>query len=199
VFGGALGEALSALVAAGAFAAFLSTASGLAVSVAGVLSQDVLRARTGRVRSLLGDGVRRFRIGTVISVVVPFALALVAGRLNLAETVALAFAVSASTFCPLLVLGIWWPRLTRRGAQAGLAAGGALASAAVLVTMVGGTSSAAADALLAQPAAWSVPVAFAVMVGVSLATRHTLPPDVGRVLVRLHAPEGLGLDAGRTR
>ncbi len=39
------GVLLGALVTAGAFAAFLSTASGLTVSVAGVLSQDVLRAR----------------------------------------------------------------------------------------------------------------------------------------------------------
>ena len=62
--------------------------------------------------SRLGDGVRRFRLGTVIAIVVPFLLALVAGRVDLAQTVTLAFAVAASTFCPLLVLGIWWPRLT---------------------------------------------------------------------------------------
>ena len=43
-----------------------------------------------------------------------------AGRLNLAQTVAMAFAVSASTFAPLLVLGIWWPGLTVRGAVADL-------------------------------------------------------------------------------
>ena len=114
VFGGWLGEALSALVAAGAFAAFLSTASGLSVSVAGVLSQDVL-AHDRR----LGDGVRRFRIATTLAIAVPFVLALGSGRADLAQTVTLAFAVAASTFCPLLVLGIWWPRLTVRGATAG--------------------------------------------------------------------------------
>ena len=30
-----------------------------------------------------------------------------------------AFALAASTFCPLLLLGVWWPRLTARGAAAG--------------------------------------------------------------------------------
>ncbi|WP_248846153.1 sodium/solute symporter, partial [Rhodococcoides corynebacterioides] len=43
--GGAVGTALAALVAAGAMAAFLSTSSGLLVTIAGVLSTDVLRGR----------------------------------------------------------------------------------------------------------------------------------------------------------
>ena len=40
--GGLGGELLSALTAAGAFAAFLSTSSGLTIAVAGVISQDVM-------------------------------------------------------------------------------------------------------------------------------------------------------------
>lgn len=43
--GGVGGDLLGALVAGGAFAAFLSTASGLTMAVAGVLSQDVLPSR----------------------------------------------------------------------------------------------------------------------------------------------------------
>jgi Na+(H+)/acetate symporter ActP len=188
MLGGPWGDAVSALVTAGAFAAFLSTSSGLTVSVAGVLSQDLLR---GRLRA----SVSGFRLGAVLAIVVPGLLSLLALRTSLADTVGLAFAVAASTFCPLLVLGIWWRGLTVRGAVAGLAVGGALASTAVLVTIAGGSSSGLAGALLAQPAAWTVPTAFAVMVLVSLATRSSLPPDAGRTLVRLHAPEGLGLVA----
>ena len=41
---GITGRLLAALVAAGAFAAFLSTSSGLLTSVAGVISTDVLGA-----------------------------------------------------------------------------------------------------------------------------------------------------------
>jgi len=182
-------EIATALVTAGAFAAFLSTSSGLTVSVAGVLSQDLLR---GRLRS----SVRGFRLGAVLAVVVPAFLSPLALRTSLADTVGLAFAVAASTFCPLLVLGIWWRGLTVRGAIAGLAVGGTLASTAVLITIAGGASSGLAGALLAQPAAWTVPTAFAVMVLVSLATRSSLPPDAGRTLVRLHAPEVLGLVNG---
>ena len=180
------GELLTALVSAGAFAAFLSTASGLAVSVAGVLSQDVLGAPS---KWLPASGIGRFRLGTVIAVVVPLLLALVAGRLNAAETVAMAFAVAASTFCPLLLLGIWWRRLTVPGAVAGLVTGGTLAITAVLASLVVGPGDELWQVILREPAAWSVPIAFAVTVAVSLATPGHIPPRTAATLARLHLPE----------
>lgn len=186
------GMPVTALVTAGAFAAFLSTSSGLTVSVAGVLSQDLLR---GRLRA----SVRGFQSGAVIAVAVPWVLSLLALRTSLADTVGLAFALAATTFFPLLALGIWWRGLTRTGALAGLVVGGALASAAVAITLVHGSGRGLAGALLAQPAAWSVPLAFAVMIGVSLVSRETRPPDVARIMVRLHTPEGVHLDRGENR
>jgi hypothetical protein len=42
---------------------------------------------------------------------------------------------------------------------------------------------------LAQPAAWTVPAAFAVMVIVSRATVHRVPPTMAQVMTRLHTPE----------
>ncbi len=188
------GDLLSALTTAGAFAAFLSTSSGLVMSVSGVLHQDLWRWR-GRGRGRLRpETMRGFRAAVLVSVSVPFALSLFAGTLSLADTVGLAFAVAASTFCPLLVLGIWWRRLTRAGALAGLATGGVLASSAVLITMVAGSRSGWAGALLGQPAAWTVPMAFLVMVVVSRATPGTIPPHVARTLVRLHTPESVDVD-----
>jgi Na+(H+)/acetate symporter ActP len=47
--------------------------------------------------------------------------------------------------------------------------------------------------LLAQPAIWTIPVAFGTMVVVSLLTRERVPPDVNLKMLRLHAPESLGL------
>ncbi|WP_433500699.1 cation acetate symporter [Sphaerimonospora sp. CA-214678] len=188
VIGGTLGELLTSLVTAGAFAAFLSTSSGLTVSVAGVIAQDILRG-----------GVRSFRIATILAVVVPFALAGTARSLPVATVVGLAFAVAASSFCPLLVLGIWWRRLTTAGAMAGLLVGGGLACAAVLATITGGPYAGWAGALLSQPAAWTVPVAFAVMITVSLLTPSRVPPGVARTMVRLHTPETLNVDRGDWR
>jgi cation/acetate symporter len=188
VFDGWLGQSLSALVAAGAFAAFLSTASGLSVSVAGVLSQDLLTAENG-----FGDGVRRFRIGTVIAILVPCLLALAAGRVDLAQTVTLAFAVAASTFCPLLVLGIWWPRLTVKGATAALAVGGVSALSAVVAVLMFGPFTGIAGALLGQPAAWTVPLAFGTAILVSLRGGERVPRAAATAMVRLHSPEQLDL------
>ncbi|MEV6864650.1 cation acetate symporter [Streptosporangium subroseum] len=188
LIGGVLGDLLTALVTAGAFAAFLSTSSGLTVSVAGVIGQDILKG-----------GVRSFRAAAVLAVIVPLGLAVLARSLPVADVVGLAFAVAASSFCPLLVLGIWWRRLTSAGAMAGLLVGGGLACCAVLMTIVGQPHTGLVGALLAQPAAWTVPIAFAVMIVVSLLTPSRIPVGVARTMVRLHTPEILNLDRGDWR
>ena len=158
--GGLGGELLSALTAAGAFAAFLSTSSGLTIAVAGVISQDVMGRRF--------RGVRAFQAAAVVAVVVPLVLAVSAEGVGVARAVGLAFAVAASTFCPLLVLGIWWRRLTDVGAIAGMVVGGLLSGAAVVLTLLDVARPGWPGALLSQPAAWTVPVAFATMVAGSL-------------------------------
>ncbi|MGK5631028.1 cation acetate symporter [Streptomyces sp. URMC 123] len=185
VLGGLAGDLLGALLAGGAFAAFLSTASGLAMSVAGVLTQDVLPSL----------GVRHFRLATLLAMSVPTAANAIVNDLPVADAVGLAFAVSASSFCPLLVLGIWWRGLTPAGAIAGLVLGGGSALTAVAATMAGTMTgheaSGWAHALLAWPAVWSVPVGFLTMVLVSLATRAGVPPGADAIMARLHLPERL--------
>ncbi|MFJ8537883.1 cation acetate symporter [Streptomyces sp. NPDC093591] len=181
MIGGLGGDLLGALVAGGAFAAFLSTASGLTMAVAGVLTQDVLPSR----------GVRHFRLGTVLAMAVPLAASALVGGLPVADAVGLAFAVSASSFCPLLVLGIWWRRLTPPGAAAGMLVGGGSALLAVAATMAGFPGSGALHALLAWPALWSVPLGFLTMILVSLATPGRVPAGTAAILARFHLPEEL--------
>ncbi|GLY25841.1 cation acetate symporter [Micromonospora sp. NBRC 101691] len=180
---GVTGRLLAALVAAGAFAAFLSTSSGLLTSVAGVISTDVL----GR------GSVRGFRLATVIAGAAPALLALNVSGMDVSQVVGLAFAVAASSFCPLLVLGIWWRGLTDVGAAAGILTGGGAAVTAVLLTVVGPPLTGWPATLIAQPAAWTVPLAFTVMVAVSVASRRRLPADVATTMLRLHTPEALRL------
>jgi cation/acetate symporter len=181
--GGAAGQVLGALVAAGAFAAFLSTSSGLLTSVAGVLSTDVI-----------GTGsVRDFRVSAIVGGLVPVALAIRSGQLDVSQVVGLAFAVAASSFCPLLVLGVWWRGLTDVGAAAGVLAGGGAALAAVITSLIGPPLTGWPAVLVQQPAAWSVPLAFAVMAIVSMATRRRVPSNVGMIMLRLHAPDALRL------
>ncbi|MEW2495296.1 cation acetate symporter [Streptomyces nodosus] len=185
MIGGVGGDLLGALVAGGAFAAFLSTASGVTMAVAGVLTQDVLPSR----------GVRHFRLGTLLAMVVPLAASVLVGGLPVADAVGLAFAVSASSFCPLLVLGIWWRRLTPPGAAAGMLTGGGSAFGAVAATMAGYPGTGTLHALLAWPALWSVPLGFLTMVLVSLATPRQVPAGTAAILARFHLPEELRTEA----
>jgi len=183
--GGWPGLLLGGLIAAGAFAAFVSAGTGLVVSIAGALSTEVLP-----------DRLRDFRAATAAAWSVPLAFVLAVSSLDLAQGVGLAFAVAASSFCPLLVLGIWWRGLTDAGAAAGILAGGGLAFAAVLPAAAG-VLSPGWQAMLAQPAVFTVPLAFLTMVVVSHRTSDRVPADVSRILLRLHAPDRLGLSEER--
>ena len=181
------GALLGGLVAAGAWAAFLSTSSGLVVSVAGVLSTDILGS----------SRVRDFRMSAVVAGAVPLALSVAVTRLDFSEAVALVFAVAASTFCPLLVLGVWWRGLTYVGAIAGVLVGGLSSAGAVAVSLSGYGGSGPIGVLLYRPALVTVPAAFLTMVVVSKLTEKRRPADVDQLLLRLHAPERLGLTRDR--
>ncbi len=195
--GGLAGTFLSSLTAAGAFAAFLSTSSGLTIAVAGVLGQDVLgRGRLGRGLGRRLGGVRSFQVGAVVAVAVPLVLAVSSEGVGVARAVGLAFAFAASTFSPLIVLGIWWRRLTDAGALAGMLVGGLLCGGAVLDSLLQERHAGWAGALIAQPAAWTVPAAFLTSVVVSLLTPHRVPAQVATTMVRLHTPESVQLDRG---
>ncbi|WP_148616248.1 cation acetate symporter [Nocardioides rubriscoriae] len=187
---GTLGDVLTGMVTAGAFAAFLSTSSGLAIAVSGVLTQDVTSRRLPGLGDL-GD-LAAFRVATLAAVVVPLLATLALPDFGVARAVGLAFAVAASTFCPLLVLGIWWRGLTAAGAVAGLLVGGTGSVAAVAWTLAHDRAQGWFDVVVGQPAAWSVPLAFATMVVVS--RRTTAPAHARRFMVRLHTPETVELD-----
>ncbi|CAN5301956.1 hypothetical protein BH24ACT10_BH24ACT10_03760 [soil metagenome] len=77
--GGTAGPLLQALLVAGAFAAFLSTSSGLLVTTAGVLVQDLLPA--GRADGRLRGSVRGFQLATVGVGAIALVIALAAAAL----------------------------------------------------------------------------------------------------------------------
>lgn len=172
ITGGGTAATLTALLTAGAFAAFLATSLGLLLALAGALAHD-----------LMPSGLRRLRLTALAAsaAVVPAALLMV--RVDVSAAVTSAFTVAASTFCPLLVLGLWWRGLTARGAYAGMVTGlvfsaGAMGLAAA--TGLGGT----AGMLLARPALWSVPLAFLVMIVLSLGDH--VPSWAEDTMLRLH-------------
>jgi Na+(H+)/acetate symporter ActP len=169
-------EALTALVIAGAFGAFLSTSSGLVVSLAGVVSQE-----------LFAGSVRGFRIAAALSVIVPLLVAAVTESAGLAGSVGLVFAFTASTLCPALLLGIWWRGLTARGTVAGMATGAVACGSAILLGWLV-PDAGLAGTLIDQPAAWTVPLATLTMVLVSRLDRRGAPRGTDRVQARHHVP-----------
>ena len=167
---GTVGTLLGALTAAGAFAAFLSTSSGLLVSLAGTISHDIWP----RLRREPASGVAmrrtRFRVAALGAMVVPGAAGPAGPAIDISILVGWAFAIAASTFCPMFLLGVWWTRLSARGAAAGmLSRGGARPPRPSSSGWpCGDESTSVRGALLAQPAIVTVPVAFLVMIAVSL-------------------------------
>jgi Na+(H+)/acetate symporter ActP len=177
VFPGLVGELLTALLVAGAFAAFLATSSGLVVSLAGVVSQDVF-----------SGSVRSFRLSAVLCTIVPLGFALLTVPSGLVSSVGTVFVFAASALTPVLLLGVWWPGLTARGAVAGMVCGAASTGGALLLSAVV-PGPPVISALLAQPAAWAIPLATGLMIVVSLADRRLVPARTERYLARLHLPE----------
>jgi Na+(H+)/acetate symporter ActP len=117
------------------------------------------------------------------------AVGIFVGSISINVLVGWAFAIAASTFCPLLLLGIWWRRLTWIGALGGLILGGGTSSVAVILTMFGVGQIGWPAVLLGEPAIWTVPLAFIAMMLLSLATPRALPEDVTQKLLALHLPE----------
>ena len=177
VDGGPAGVAVTAMLSAGAFAAFLATSLGLLLALSSAVAHDLLP----------GAGLRRLRLAPLAGAVVIVALALPAVNIDVGVLVTAAFAVAAATFCPLLVLGIWWPRLTAPGAVAGVVVGLVASVGAIGVDLFLGAPEGLAASLLGQPALWTVPLAFAVMVGVSLRGRP--PAWAAAAILRLHLDE----------
>jgi Na+(H+)/acetate symporter ActP len=180
------GEILGAVIVAGAFAAFLSTSSGLLVSIAGVVSTEAFPGR-----------VKDFRWATVYAAVIPLVLAIALPEADISLSVGLSFALAASTFCPVLVVGIWWRRLTWVGAAAGMIVGGGLVLAALVLNIISEYTGSWAPWPVTQPALITVPAAFAAVFLVSLGTPRRIPDDVNRILLRMHAPDPLGFTRDR--
>jgi cation/acetate symporter len=112
---------ISALVAAGGLAAALSTADGLLMVIATAVSHDIY-AKLINPSASYGQ---RFTLSRIMILVGALLAALAAlPRLALiVQMVAWAFSLAASTFFPVILLGIFWRRANAAGAITGMAAG----------------------------------------------------------------------------
>lgn len=202
--GGTLGSILSGITCAGAFAAFMSTFSGLLVSITGALAHDIY-GRILRPKSSPAERMRMFKVFAVVCGAASILLGLTVESFEINKLVGWAFAIAATSYFPLLFLATWWRGITMKGAATGMLVGGLCSLATVISTMIADQLPSAAGlkawyavhplvrTLAEQPAIWGLPLALLLMVVVSMATRTTVPADIRRKMLVLHAPEALGL------
>ena len=118
------------LVAAGGLAAALSTAAGLLLVVSSAISHDLLK------RTLRPDLSERGELlAARTSAAVAVGIAGLMGIYNpdyVAAVVAFAFGLAASSFFPVIILGIFDKRTTREGAIAGMLTGIVFTAAYIL-------------------------------------------------------------------
>jgi Na+(H+)/acetate symporter ActP len=199
---GIWGSILSGITCAGAFAAFMSTFSGLLVSMTGALAHDVY-GRILRPNSRPEDRLRAFKISAIIVGGVAIVLGTQVEQLQINFMVGQAFAIAAASYFPLLFMSVWWRGMTMKGAATGMLGGGLAALACTTLInvsdlkMVDLTAFWAANPLIRilceQPAIWTVPLAIGLMIIVSKATSADVPSDIRMKMLVLHAPEKLGL------
>jgi Na+(H+)/acetate symporter ActP len=197
-----LGSVLSGITCAGAFAAFMSTFSGLLVSMTGALAHDVY-GRMLRPKSTPDQRMKAFKVCAVAVGAVAIVLGMQVEPFQINFMVGQAFAIAAASYFPLLFMSAWWRGMTMKGAATGMLTGGLLALAGISLTSFTDLKWLPLDAFWAahpllrilceQPAIWAVPLAIALMVVVSKLTRKEVPADVRMKMLVLHAPEKLGL------
>ncbi|MGB0099343.1 MAG: sodium:solute symporter family protein [Nocardioides sp.] len=118
---GGLPAPIVGLVAAGALAAALSTASGLLLVISSSVANDIYYKRVNP----QATEARQLMVGRIAMA----GAICVAGYLGInppgfvAQVVALAFGLAAASFFPILVLGIFWKGCTAMGATAGMITG----------------------------------------------------------------------------
>ncbi|MEY4813475.1 MAG: hypothetical protein RLZZ162_548 [Verrucomicrobiota bacterium] len=211
---GVVGSILSGITCAGAFAAFMSTFSGLLVSMTGALAHDVY-GRMLRPKSQPAERMLAFKVAAVLIGGVAVTLGCFVEPLEINFMVGQAFAIAAASYFPLLFMSVWWRGMTMKGAATGMLTGGLCALGAAALTNLG---TLALDKgpmgkifagfaplngfwaqhpllriLCEQPAIWTVPLAIGLMIVVSKATSAEVPEDIRMKMLVLHAPEKLGL------
>ncbi|GFZ88608.1 sodium:solute symporter family protein [Nesterenkonia alkaliphila] len=119
---GGLPAPIIGLMAAGGMAAALSTAAGLLLVISSSASHDIYYRMISKEKASEKTQMLVGRLAMVGAVLV----AIIAG-LNppafVAQVVAFAFGLAASTFFPILILGIFWKRANAKGAAAGMLTG----------------------------------------------------------------------------
>ncbi|MEM9065398.1 MAG: sodium:solute symporter family protein [Planctomycetota bacterium] len=179
------------LVAAGGLAAALSTAAGLLLVISTAVSHDLVKRTLAPnvsektelwiARGAAGFGV----IGAALLGIFPPGF--------VAEVVALAFGLAASSFFPVIILGIFWKRMNRAGAISGMVSGITVTSLYILYFKFWGGSREGWVLGISPEGFGSVGMLVNFAIGITVA-KFTRPPteEIQRLVEDIRVPAGSG-------
>lgn len=187
-----------ALVAAGCLAAALSTAAGLLLVISSSVSHDLIKKMIYPKISDKGELIAA-RLASVVAVVV-------AGYFGInppgfvAAVVALAFGLAAASFFPAIILGIFYKKMNKEGAIAGMVVGISLMLFYMLkfkFDLFGGGTADDYWFGISPEGFGSVAmiVNFVISIGVSKITAAP-PEDVQEIVENIRIPSGAGEATG---
>lgn len=167
---------LFAIISAIAFTTVLGTVSGLIIAASGAVAHDVC----GTLLKMQMTDFQKIRIAKIASVAVGL-IAIVLGilfeKMNVSYLVGWAFSVAASANLPSLIMLIFWPGTTKQGITASITVGVISSLSWILLSAdtfkdVYGLDPAKAIVPFSQPGIVTIPLGFAVLIGVSLMTKR---------------------------
>ncbi|WP_434462114.1 cation/acetate symporter ActP [Serratia plymuthica] len=106
-------------ISAVAFATILAVVAGLTLAGASAVSHDLYASVVKDGKATERDELRVSKITVVILGIVAIALGILFEKQNIAFMVGLAFSIAASCNFPIIILSMYWSRLTTRGAMIG--------------------------------------------------------------------------------
>ena len=177
------GEILFAMISGIAFTTVLATVSGLIMAASGAVAHDLMgnisrRTFTDKAKVLVG------RIVAVVFGMIGVILGIFFREMNVSFLVGWAFAVAASANLPALVMMLFWKKTTAKGIIASILVG--IISSVTLIMLSPdmwgryGLNPANAPMPINQPGIVSIPLSFAVLVVVSLATAKKSPETTAK-------------------
>jgi len=180
------GQWLMAVSAAGAVAAILSTSAGLMITVASTISHDFYKSYINPNASERQE-VNIAKVTTLVMSVISVVLAVAVKGENVAWLVTLAFGIAASAIFPAMVTTLWWKRLTRQGAIAGMVTG-LVVSVLFIVLLLGGVRTFLGLPTAGGPGVFGVTASFVVLLIVSYRTNDR-GPEVEEFFALAHKDE----------
>ena len=113
------GSTFLGFISAVAFATILAVVAGLTLAGASAVSHDLYASVLRKGQANEREELRVSKITVLVLGVVAIALGILFEKQNIAFMVGLAFSIAASCNFPVILLSMYWSRLTTRGAMAG--------------------------------------------------------------------------------